>query len=188
MYFPITSILMRTIFVYVLFFIALVSASIFSILCINLSFSAQRVLQSCPLSAAPVYTSIYILKSIHHFSMISLHPDKNHYRIQYMKKITPDKVEDGMILGREVCGSSGNVLLSKGTQLSEALGKRLVNWGITHIFIEGEEDSLLEENTVTISPEQLKGQLMEKFSNVIDNPIMKKIFVAAYQFRLQNNN
>jgi hypothetical protein len=105
-----------------------------------------------------------------------------------MKKIIVDNVEDGMILGREVCGASGNVLLSKGTQLSAALGRRLVNWGISHIYVEGEEDSEQTQDTVSVSPETLKNTLMEKFSIVIDNPIMKKIFVAVYQYRLHDNN
>jgi len=105
-----------------------------------------------------------------------------------MKKITADKIDDGMILGREVSGSSGNVLLSKGTPLSAALGRRLLNWGISTIYIEGDEDSLVEESAITTSPEKLKTQLMEKFSNVIDNPIMKSIFVAVYQYRMHNNS
>jgi hypothetical protein len=104
-----------------------------------------------------------------------------------MKKITVDKIEDGMILGREICGSSGNVLVSKGSPLSAALGRRLANWGITTIIVEGEEDSQLEENSVSISPEKLKIDLMDKFANVIHNPIMKKIFVSIYQYRVEKN-
>jgi hypothetical protein len=105
-----------------------------------------------------------------------------------MKKLTVDKIEDGMTLGREVCGNSGNVLLSKGTPLSAALGRRLVNWGISAVYIEGEEESFPEESMVSVSPEKLKDELMSKFSNVINNPIMKKIFVAVYQYRINNNS
>jgi hypothetical protein len=105
-----------------------------------------------------------------------------------MKKITVDKIEDGMILGREVSGASGNVLLSKGTPLSSAMGRRLLNWGVPNVYVEGEEDSTLEESTIEVSPEGLKNQLMNKFSNVITNPIMKKIFVAVYQHRLHHNS
>jgi len=104
-----------------------------------------------------------------------------------MKKITVDKIEDGMILGREICGASGNVLVSKGAPLSAALGRRLQNWGITTLYIEGEEDSLAEENAVSISPEKLREDLMYKFSNVINNPIMKQLFTTVYQYRLNKN-
>ena len=92
-----------------------------------------------------------------------------------------------MILGREVCGNSGNILLSKGTVLSQALGRRLQNWGIPFVYVEGEEEQTQEENAVTISPEALKQHLMDKFSKVMQNPYMEKIFNAVYQYRLQNN-
>lgn len=105
-----------------------------------------------------------------------------------MKKILAENIEDGMILAREVCGSNGNILLSKGTSLSTALGHRLQNWGIPSVFIEGEEEQVAEENTVSVSPEQLKSQLMEKFSRVINKPYMSKIFMAVHDFRLKKNN
>jgi hypothetical protein len=105
-----------------------------------------------------------------------------------MKKILVENIEDGMVLAREVCGSGGNVLLSKGIALSTALGHRLQNWGIPLVFVEGEEEQVVEENTVSVSPEELKSQLMEKFSRVINKPHMSKIFTAVHDFRLQKNN
>lgn len=105
-----------------------------------------------------------------------------------MKKILIENIEDGMILAREVCGSNGNVLLSQGTRLSTALGHRLQNWGIPSVFVEGEEELVEEENTVSISPEELKSQLMKKFSRVINKPYMGKIFSAVHNYRLQKNN
>ena len=104
-----------------------------------------------------------------------------------MKKISSDQVEDGMVLAREVCGPSGNILVNKGTTLSSALGRRLSNWGIPSVYIEGEEDEAAAESEQDLSPEELKSQLMEKFSYCSDNPIMKKLFVAVYQYRLQSN-
>lgn len=102
-----------------------------------------------------------------------------------MKRILVDNITDGMILEREVCGSGGNVLLSKGTHLSGALGKRLKNWGITFVYIQGEEDPALIESTQELSPEAIKAHLLKKFSNVINKPIMKQLFVNVYQFRTQ---
>jgi hypothetical protein len=104
-----------------------------------------------------------------------------------MKKILADNVEDGMVLGREVCGPSGNILMNKGATLSAALGRRLKNWGIPYVFVEGEEDEELAKTESSLSPEEIKTELMKKFSNVIDNPIMKKLFVAVYQYKLQKN-
>ncbi|MCU0609872.1 MAG: hypothetical protein MUF22_08925, partial [Chitinispirillaceae bacterium] len=62
-----------------------------------------------------------------------------------MKKISSENVEDGMVLAREVQSLSGSVLVNKGTVLTAALGRRLTNWGIPSVFIEGDEDVLSEE-------------------------------------------
>jgi hypothetical protein len=105
-----------------------------------------------------------------------------------MKKITVDKIEDGMILFREVFGASGSILLSKGLSLTTAIGKRLKNWGITFVYIEGDEDAEGIQNVVQPSLENIQSGLIQKFSDVIDDPIMKKLFAAVFQYRLQNNN
>ncbi|MBN2036312.1 MAG: hypothetical protein JW768_06180 [Chitinispirillaceae bacterium] len=102
-----------------------------------------------------------------------------------MKKIPAEQIEDGMVLAREVCGPSGNILLNKGTVLSSAMGRRLANWGIPTVYVEGEEGVVTAETAPEITPEELKSNLMKKFSNCSEHPLMKKIFVAAYQFKLQ---
>jgi hypothetical protein len=105
-----------------------------------------------------------------------------------MKKISTELVEDGMVALRDICGPSGNTLVNKGAVLSAALGRRLANWGIPFVYIEGEEEVKAQEAVKDVTHDALKAQLMAKFSNCIDNPIMKKIFVAAYQYRTQNND
>jgi hypothetical protein len=105
-----------------------------------------------------------------------------------MKKITSDQVEDGMVLSREVCGPSGNILLNKGTVLSSAMGRRLANWGIPAVYIEGEEEAIAAETDSGQTPEELKSNLMALFSRCSEHPFMKKIFVAVYQYKLQKNN
>lgn len=104
-----------------------------------------------------------------------------------MKKIPVEKIESGMVLGRNVCCSSGSTLLIKGVCLTTALGRRLKNWGITSIYIEGEEDTPQEHYTSSISVNKLKEHLTHKFSHVIHNAVMKKIFSAVYQHRLQKS-
>lgn len=105
-----------------------------------------------------------------------------------MKKISVEKIEDGMALDRDVCGASGSILLSKGTSLSQSIGRRLKNWGVSFVYVEGDEVSEQEKDSVTTSPEEIKMQLMEKFSDTINNPIMKKLFVAVYHYKLQKNS
>lgn len=102
---------------------------------------------------------------------------------QCMKKISVTDIVDNMIVGRDVCGSSGNVLITKGTTLTSALARRLETWGILNVFIEGEEDVEPQTNILNESPEVLKSQLLDKFSSVMDNPLMKKIFNAVYEYR-----
>jgi hypothetical protein len=104
-----------------------------------------------------------------------------------MKKIPVDQVQDGMVLSRDICGPSGNILLSKGTVISSALGRRLKNWGIATVVVEGEEESEQQQTEINVSAEELKSQMQNVFSDVINNQIMKKIFIAAYQYRLHKN-
>ena len=101
-----------------------------------------------------------------------------------MKKILVENIEDAMVLGRDVCGSGGNVLLTKGTVLSAALGRRLQNWGIPAVYVEGEEEKRPEENTVSVSPEELNSHLTKKFGKTLNNQNMQKIFNAVYHYRL----
>jgi hypothetical protein len=103
-----------------------------------------------------------------------------------MKKIASEKVEDGMVLAREVTGTAGNVLVNKGRILTAALGRRLINWGVPFVCIEGDEPPPPPAASPNAAPEALKSQLLDKFSNCIDNPLMKKIFVAVYQYRMVN--
>ena len=55
------------------------------------------------------------------------------------------------------------------------------------MYVEGEEESPEKKKEVEVLPDELKNQLMLKFSNVINNPIMKKLFVTVYQYRLQKS-
>jgi hypothetical protein len=104
-----------------------------------------------------------------------------------MKRISVEHIEDGMILSKDVCGPSGNILLSAGTQISAAIGRRLKNWGILLVSVEGEEPDQQSDETERISPEDLKKHLEYKFEGRLNNPVMEKIFNAVYDFRLQKN-
>lgn len=104
-----------------------------------------------------------------------------------MKKISVDDIQNDQVLGRDVCGPSGNVLLGKGTKVSPAMGRRLKNWGITSLFIEGEEDVHAEGATAQTTPGEMKERLDRKFSRVMDSAIMKQIFAAVYQYRIQKS-
>jgi len=100
-----------------------------------------------------------------------------------MKKIPVDQIENGMVLEKEICGPSGNVLIGKGAAISGAMARRLKNWGIEEIFVEGEDENAGAEGDNGESPEKVKEILEKKFSNCIDDAYMKQIFVAVYKFK-----
>ncbi len=100
-----------------------------------------------------------------------------------MKKIPVDHITDGMVLAKEVHGKSGNVLLSKGLALNSFLGRRLKNWEIACVFIEGEDDSPEQKNETKVSPQEVREHLEQKFGTRLQSSIMKQIFTAVYQHK-----
>ena len=104
-----------------------------------------------------------------------------------MKRVLVENIEDGMLLAKEVYGPSGNVLLNKGTSINAAMGRRLKNWGILFVYAEGEEEAQAAAAAAQLSPDQILAMLEKKFSNVINNPIMKRIFAAVYNYKLTKN-
>lgn len=105
-----------------------------------------------------------------------------------MKKILVENIKDGMILAREVYGASGSALLNKGTKLTVTMGRRLKNWGIPFVCIEGKEEHQEEKPAIEISPEEIREQLEEKFVDVMDDPTMQKLFNAVYSFKTRSSS
>lgn len=105
-----------------------------------------------------------------------------------MKRIPVEQIENNMVLAKEVCGKSGNVLLSKGAVLNVFMARRLKNWDIHFVHVEGEEETEQQADTVQISPDEIRAQLEKKFSSVMNQSIMKQIFAAVLQFRVQKGS
>lgn len=105
-----------------------------------------------------------------------------------MKKISVSEVENGMVLDRDVRGSSGNILLNRGTSLTAAMGRRLKNWGISAVFVEGEEDVVEKEESVEIAPTEILEHLKAKFVDFLDNPKMNELLTAVYTFKSTSNS
>ncbi len=91
-----------------------------------------------------------------------------------------------MILARDVFGSSGSALLNKGTRLTMTMGRRLKNWGVPFVSIEGEEEHQEEKTAIEISPEEIRLQLEKKFADVSVNPVMQELFNAVYTFKTKS--
>lgn len=99
-----------------------------------------------------------------------------------MKKIPVENIEDEMILAKDITGVSGNALLGKGTKLTGAMGRRLKNWGVAIVFVEGTDDSLEESGKSNVSPEQNREILETRFKGVLTNIKMRDIFEAVLEF------
>ena len=104
-----------------------------------------------------------------------------------MKRVLIENISDKMVLAKEVCGTSGSILLATGTVLTSSMGHRLKNWGVQFVYVEGEEESPQQGSVATVSPEEIRALLENKFSKVIGSEIMKKIFAAVYKFKIQHN-
>jgi hypothetical protein len=104
---------------------------------------------------------------------------------KYMKKITVETIVDRMVLAKDICSPAGNVILSSGTELSVSLGRRLKNWGVISVFIESQEETIPEKSVIKISEDEIDTILREKFSEYIENPLMKKIFYAVKKHQFQ---
>ena len=102
-----------------------------------------------------------------------------------MKKITVEHIQDKMILARDVCGPSGNILLGSHTPLTASLGRRLKNWGIDFVFIDSDEEPAAPSKAPRLSTEDIEKDLEEKFSLVIHDPVMKTIYSAVQRHFIQ---
>jgi hypothetical protein len=96
-----------------------------------------------------------------------------------MRKITPQEVEDEMVLAEPLLSASGSVLMGKGAKLRKSLAPRFVAWGVTSLSIEGEPT--VEEFsrgagkwTLSTPPEKLfEGRLVNEPMNLVYNAILR---------------
>jgi len=102
-----------------------------------------------------------------------------------MRKISTDYIEPGCIAAVDITGPSGNTLINKGASITPALGRRLRNWGITEVFVEGDDSPEDCVKAETPSPLKIKSDLYDKFLGTLDNANMKKVFDAVCRHKLQ---
>jgi hypothetical protein len=102
-----------------------------------------------------------------------------------MKKMQVENIVDSMTLAKDVCGPSGNILLKTGTKLTPSLGRRLKNWGIQFVNVQSDNDTAHAETPPRISKEEIQNNLGSRFSAVMGNVLMKKIFDAVLSYKIQ---
>ena len=90
-------------------------------------------------------------------------------------------VKAGMILAQPVRNHQGVLLLEAGAKISKKSIRILKSWGVPAISIKGNlaETGSTTDDAEIRSTESIEKQLREKFSNVLDDPVMVEIFNAA---------
>jgi hypothetical protein len=82
-----------------------------------------------------------------------------------MRKVSVEKLEDGMKLAKPVLAANGIVLLGEGTELNETRIERIRDMNVTTVFIEGVA-------TQALSKEEMLAQLNARFKDVENKPHM----------------
>jgi tRNA 2-selenouridine synthase SelU len=101
-------------------------------------------------------------------------------------KLLLDDLKEDVILKVDLVNPSGRVLLCAGSVLSVATAKRLKNWGIFYVDVEGEESKEVLVENEHQDVEEIKRNLKMKFERTLNNPIMKKLFDAVLEHKLKN--
>jgi len=95
-------------------------------------------------------------------------------------------IPNGSVIAADVCSPAGQVLLNEGAPITPSMGKRLRNWGIAHVFIEGgADDSEQDVVAEAVSPVRIKSGLYGMFLGTLDSPYMTKIFNAACEYKMR---
>ncbi len=104
-----------------------------------------------------------------------------------MRKVATDRITLGDVVAAEVTSPSGNILMKKGTAITPAMGRRLRNWGIAYVYVEGEEGRGGISGSKTRTAVETKSELYDMFFGTLDSVNMRKIFdaVCAHKIRQQ---
>jgi len=92
-----------------------------------------------------------------------------------------EEYKPGMILAESVSSRQDVLLLKEGTELTERKVWILKSWGISKVSVEGEQDEDINSDKIKESKamETIKKELKEKFSDVLEDPVMEEIMNVA---------
>jgi len=102
-----------------------------------------------------------------------------------MRKTATDKITLGDVIAADVMSPSGNVLMGKGTAVTPAMGRRLRNWGISYVYLEGEESQNRSAGSKGRSAIETKSELYDMFFGTLDSANMRKIFDAVCNYKIK---
>jgi hypothetical protein len=103
-----------------------------------------------------------------------------------MRKTSTDHITLGDLIAADVMSPSGNVLIPKGAAITPAMGRRLRNWGIAYVYIEGEERHTGgSAGSTARSAIETKSELYDMFFGTLDSANMRKIFDAVCNYKIR---
>jgi hypothetical protein len=98
-----------------------------------------------------------------------------------MINLNIEELKPGMILAQPIRNHQGVLLLEAGVKITKKNIRILKSWGVSEINIKGDsaKSEAQTKDTEIRLKESLEMQLKERFSNVLDDPVMVEIFNAA---------
>ena len=90
-------------------------------------------------------------------------------------------LKTGMVLAQPVRNHQGVLLLDAGTKITKKNIRIFKSWGVSEVTVNGELKELktVDETQVAGEKNSIELALEEKFSDVMDDPVMVEIFKAA---------
>ena len=90
-------------------------------------------------------------------------------------------LKPGMVLAQSVQNHQGVLLLDAGTKLTPKDIRIFKSWGVNEFTVKGDlnESKTAAEPLAAGEEDTVEMELKEKFSDVLDDPVMAEIFKAA---------
>ena len=92
-----------------------------------------------------------------------------------------DDLKSGMILAQPVRNAQGVLLLDTGARITKKNIRIFKSWGVSEVSVKGNISESKVGNDSPAAPvkKSVEMELKEKFSDVLDDPVMVEIFNAA---------
>ena len=106
-----------------------------------------------------------------------------------MNLVKVDDLKPGMILAQPVYNHQEILLLEAGAKISKKNIRIFRSWGVDGVAIKGifdGSDNPVEEHEASVK-DTIEMELKEKFSEVLDDPIMVEIYKAAFKQLTKSN-
>ena len=98
-----------------------------------------------------------------------------------MLNLAIEDLKPGMILARPVRNLQGVLLLEAGARITKKNIRIFKSWGVNEVVIQGRRSHArrLSAEAAIADQETIVKQLKDKFSDVLDDPVMVVIYNAA---------